>query len=481
MADDSELLRQYVESDSEAAFSDLAHRYANLVYATALRITNDPHIAKDVTQTVFCAMARKASFLTSHPALSGWLHRSARYAAINAHRRKLRRTQLESEAQAMSPPNDSVPDTGDAADIAPMVDELLDHLNERERRAVMLRFFEECSFAEVGVRLRMKEDAARICVARALEKVRASLGRRGIHSTPGALTVFLASRAAIAAPAGVAAAASAAALSASAVSAMTGLSLLVFMTAKTKLIVAGLLVAGAGFVVYQDQSNRAQREQIAASVSAKTARLEDSQVPRGTMPEAKPEPALAGKPTAPVTASPLPAAAKPEPAAPQKFSPKIITQWNNAGRATPTAAFETLFWAAKAGRPAEATALVNIMGDDAIALRSVFESLSSPARELFVTPEFMFIAMNLTLGIDAGKDAEILNEVATAPDDVVLQYRWVGENRVRSMPLHRTDGAWSLQLSGLGLRERQEMWKAGAQSLADEMGKRRGGGATSNE
>ncbi|MEO6569189.1 MAG: hypothetical protein ABIO94_10545, partial [Opitutaceae bacterium] len=178
-----------------------------------------------------------------------------------------------------------------------------------------------------------------------------------------------------------------------------------------------------------------------------------------------------------VPAPTLPAAANPAPVIPPKFSPKVIAQWSNAGRATPAAAFETLFWAVDAGRPAEAAALVHFEGEDAVALKWVFDSLSPSARSLFGTPEFMFVAVGVVTPVKSPvTGCEIMDEVSTGPDDAIVHYRMAdanarGDTRVRTMPLHRTDGAWTLRVSGLGLPERREMWKGRAQSLADEIGK----------
>jgi RNA polymerase sigma factor (sigma-70 family) len=472
MTDDQELLRRYAETDSEKAFTELVQRYVNLVHATALRVTNDAHVASDVTQTVFCALARKAATLIHHPALSGWLHRSARYAAINACQQKRRRTQLELDALVMTPPHESAPGSDDAQEIAPVVDELLDRLNERERHAVILRFFEECSFAEIAGRLRIKEDASRMCVARALEKLRASLARRGISSTTGALTVFLTSRAAGAAPAGLAAAASAAALSAPAVLAAGGAPLFVLMAAKIKFVVAAFLVASAGIIFYQERSNREFREKIAASALENETRLVELRERDLTLARLRTELAAAKTVTGVAKAS-LPVVSPPSPTAPTP-AVKLIEQWSNAGRATPAAAFETLFWAAREGRPAEVAALLQITDEDDPALKAIFASLSPSARDRFGTPEFMFVAVALTAPPDSlVSGCEIIDELAAGPDDAVLHYRMAGDSHVRAIPLHRTNGAWTLTVSGLGLPDRQEMWKKMAQSLADDIERRR--------
>jgi type II secretory pathway pseudopilin PulG len=74
---DSELLRDYAERHSEPAFAELVRRYVDLVHSAAQRMICDAHLAEDVTQTTFVALARNAADLTNRPVLSGWLHRTA--------------------------------------------------------------------------------------------------------------------------------------------------------------------------------------------------------------------------------------------------------------------------------------------------------------------------------------------------------------------------------------------------------------------
>ena len=99
---DQELLRDYTEHRSEAAFAEFVRRHIDLVYSAARRMVCDPHLAEDVTQGVFVAFAQNARQLSGRPVLSGWLHRTAQNLAAKAVRSDVRRRTREQEAAAMN-------------------------------------------------------------------------------------------------------------------------------------------------------------------------------------------------------------------------------------------------------------------------------------------------------------------------------------------------------------------------------------------
>ena len=202
MIDDAELLRRYVDARSEEAFAELVKRHLNLVYHAALRRTGDSHLAEDAAQNVFIDLARNATALSGHTALVGWLYTTARFAANRIAVAELRRRLREQEVYAMQD-GPSTP-VADWDEVRPALDEVLEKLSDQDRTAVLLRYFEGRSFAEIGRTLRLTEEAARKRAERGVEKLGKLLRRRGINSTAASLTVILCNQSALAAPAGLA-------------------------------------------------------------------------------------------------------------------------------------------------------------------------------------------------------------------------------------------------------------------------------------
>lgn len=244
---DCDLLQRFVAEGRQDAFAELVNRRIDLVYAAALRqVSGDTHRAQDIAQQVFITLARKAHALTRHPSLLGWLYTTTHYAAVDAIRAEQRRQRREEEAHAM---DELAP--WPAADIGhklrPVLDAAMHELNERERQIVLLRFFDQQSFAAIGAELGLSENAAQKSAERALDKLHALLAKRGIRSTTAALGVSLANEMALAAPPGLAASVTGIAL-ADAVCAGSSASAaaMSFMTTTKALVTLGVLLALAG-------------------------------------------------------------------------------------------------------------------------------------------------------------------------------------------------------------------------------------------
>jgi RNA polymerase sigma factor (sigma-70 family) len=270
MNDDATLLRRYSEDGSEAAFSELVHRHVDLVYGAALRRTGgDSHLAADVSQQVFATLARDARKLSRHPVLEAWLHTATRNATLNLMISEQRRRARETEATAQEARVSAGPESADWERIKPILDGAIDELPGPDREAVVLRFLERREFSEIGVALRMSADAARMRTARALEKLRVLLERRGITSTTAAaLGAVVASQSLMSAPAGLAPALASASLA----GAGAATSFTFIMTTKLigTAVISGILAFGIGS--YVGHAGRAEIEAQRASENSSNAR-----------------------------------------------------------------------------------------------------------------------------------------------------------------------------------------------------------------
>src|SRR5579871_5342188 len=198
--DDLCLLRDYARSQSEPAFSELVARHVNLVYSVALRQVQNPHVAEEITQAVFIILSRKAGGLGDKVILPGWLCRTARFVSNRALREQSRRRHREEESHMQSLANEPAADKT-WEDIAPLLDTAMHGLGQKDHDALVLRFFENRNFAEVGAALGASESAAKMRVNRALEKLRKFFAKRGIVSTTVTLAGVLSANSVKAAPA----------------------------------------------------------------------------------------------------------------------------------------------------------------------------------------------------------------------------------------------------------------------------------------
>ena len=189
--DDGQLLREYVVNQSEAAFRTLVERYIRLVYGAALRQLDNPSQAEDVAQAVFIVLARKAPALPRGTILSGWLYRATHFTADKARRAEYRRQQREQEAfQMQSTVNDP-----DWASLAPVLDDAMARLQQTDRTAILLRFFENKSLRDVGRALGISEDNAQKRVSRAIAKLRGLLVKEGVTVSSAAMTASISAHA----------------------------------------------------------------------------------------------------------------------------------------------------------------------------------------------------------------------------------------------------------------------------------------------
>jgi hypothetical protein len=183
-----------------------------------------------------------------------------------------RRRQYEQEAHVQSEIQSPVADPL-WEQMSPLLDEALAQLAEKDRQAVLLRFFENKSLAEVGNSIGAGEDSARMRISRALEKLRRFFAKRGVVSTTALIAGAISANSVQSAPVGLAATVAATVVKGSAVAASIPtlvkgtLNIMAWIKTKTVLVIgASTLLAGAAVLTLheQEQLNRQQEETIRA-------------------------------------------------------------------------------------------------------------------------------------------------------------------------------------------------------------------------
>jgi RNA polymerase sigma factor (sigma-70 family) len=479
MSSDGTLLREYTEAGSERSFAELVGKHLDLVYSTALReVGGDQHLAKDISQAVFIDLARKARSLSQRAVLTGWLYRSTCFAASKAVRSERRRQTREQKTQAMQAESSSPVPEPDWQQLSPMLNTVMLELKESDREMLLLRFFERRSLADVGSQFGLSQNAARMRIERALERLRHRLERQGITSTAGGLALVLTQQAVTAAPAGLAGAVTATCVASSA--AATGSSLLtvsIMTNAKAILTGAAIAIGAATPVVLQQLQANAR---LKAALSAARSRLaEQAHAPthsaepgdligqqreheellrlRGEVallrnrqsatPKAKGDDGEFER----LKASKLEKLAQ-EAAEAQVLlakAPEIpmlpVSEWTNAGFTTPSLALQTLNWAATHH---DTNAFVNAVAWDPqtrARAEELFAALPESARQQYGSLEGVIFDWMISHATPMAS-YRVLSQSEQGPNDVTLvEQHQYSDDRVRenTIQFHREEnGAW---------------------------------------
>src|SRR2546422_8780464 len=176
---DFDLLQRFTRDGEQSAFGDLVRRHLDLVFATALRKVEDSGVAQEVAQNVFAVLARKAWQFAPDDSLPAWLHKAALLESKSWLRGELRRRRREQTAAELGTTMRTPDEQPALRALVPLLDEALLSLHEKDRTALLLRYYEGHSLRDVGAALNTSEDAAQKRVAKALENLCQFFRRRG--------------------------------------------------------------------------------------------------------------------------------------------------------------------------------------------------------------------------------------------------------------------------------------------------------------
>src|SRR5882724_6846258 len=251
----TDLLAEFRQTRADSSFRELMRRYTDLVFSVAKRRLGNVALAEEVTQTVFIRLAKAVPSFRGDAELVAWLHRTTVHASIDLWRSEFRRRNREEHAAVMHPDC-----TEQAAwnELSPVLDEALNQLNDTERQAILLRFFEQKSMRDLGLAFGITEDAAKMRVSRAMERLRTVFSEKGVTCEAVALGGLLADHAVDAAPSGLVLTLAAIRLPlAASVGAGVGLATLLVQIAKSKLVsaIAAAVIVGTAAIIWLRSAN----------------------------------------------------------------------------------------------------------------------------------------------------------------------------------------------------------------------------------
>jgi RNA polymerase sigma-70 factor (ECF subfamily) len=185
--DETALIRLAQQGD-ERAFEELVRQYDQNVLRLALNLLRSPEDANDIYQETFLRVYKNLQTFRFDCSFSTWLYRIATNLCLDA----LRKRRVRKEEDTIVETSDGVLDRMDtieevraennpqrnllSQELRKRIAKVLEDLTPRERTVFELRHYEGLRLRAIGDVLGTSEEAAKNCLFRATQKMRAALG-----------------------------------------------------------------------------------------------------------------------------------------------------------------------------------------------------------------------------------------------------------------------------------------------------------------
>ena len=176
-----------VRDDDADAFADLVELYHHRLVTVMHHLVNSNEEAEDLAQEVFLRVYRGRKKYHPKAKFSTWLYTIANNLALNVLRTRQRKPTVplnvrDSGPLGPRPAEQMVLDRGEQPhqrvqnqELAAVVQQALDTLNERQRIAVVLNKFEDMNYAEIAEVMGLTTKAVKSLLSRARENLRVAL------------------------------------------------------------------------------------------------------------------------------------------------------------------------------------------------------------------------------------------------------------------------------------------------------------------
>jgi RNA polymerase sigma-70 factor (sigma-E family) len=154
---------------------DLYLRYADGAARLAYLLVEDRALAEDIAQDAFVRLAGRLAHLRDPAAFEAYLRRTiVNLSRSHLRRKRVERAYLRREQGSISSASGGA-EAGRAVEDRDALWRAMRRLSDRQRAAIVLRYFEDLSEAEVAGVLRCRPGTVKSLVARGLEAMRAEM------------------------------------------------------------------------------------------------------------------------------------------------------------------------------------------------------------------------------------------------------------------------------------------------------------------
>ncbi len=173
-AEDQALIEAFKRGE-ESAFTALVIKYREAVYRTAYRMVHNHEDASDLAQEVFIRVHRALPRFAGRSQLRTWLYRITVNLCLD-YTSRARPVLVElDELMLEAPPRDNPAETVEHRELGRVIGTAVDELPPRQRAMVVLRVYQDLSYAEIAGIMGCSEGTVKATMFAALGKLRKNL------------------------------------------------------------------------------------------------------------------------------------------------------------------------------------------------------------------------------------------------------------------------------------------------------------------
>ena len=180
-----QLVRRSRAGDT-VAFAELVEAFQTAVFGTALRLVRDREVAAEVTNRAFFKAYRSLAEFDERRPLRPWLLRITVNEALNELRGRGREAAHAVTGEAAEIELERATGGPDPAEVVPLLERAgdvraaIERLPEQMRLVVVLRYFDDLSYAEIAELTGQTVSAVGVTLLRARDRLRRELAAEGV-------------------------------------------------------------------------------------------------------------------------------------------------------------------------------------------------------------------------------------------------------------------------------------------------------------